>query len=271
MEYSPPKAYPEGPIKNQKPEDVNSELPSRDLSGKRLTLVNCYITEVLAFPRSLAVFRRGTFSWNATCWLDQFPIPQLAMRKIADHCNNKLPHELQICEFKGSSMSNEQLSDAPNIRLLVVFPHMTKSFDSEEMQTSWTNDIVIPSIFHHVCSNIRQYIPTNYKLLRLNSEAKRVELGLDVGDTPLCFNFRSDNLDGIWAEIVSKTQQDGFEQFRGAFLVALGQWHPTATLNESVEGAWKSLTNQWDWEMDMDYIPADTLEVRMESQFGLSG
>jgi hypothetical protein len=192
------------------------------------------------------------------------------MRKIADHCNNKAPHKLQICEFRGSPSSNEVFSDAPDIRLLVVFPHM-KSFQSEDMQRTWTNNIVIPSVFRHVDSSIAQYAPTSYESLRLNSQAKRNELGLDVGDTPSCFTFQSDNLQDIWEDIVRKTQQDGFEEFRGAFLVAFGQWHPTVTWNKSMEGAWKSLTGKWDWEMDMDYIPAETLEVRMESQFGLSG
>jgi hypothetical protein len=60
---------------------------------------------------------------------------------------------------------------------------------------------------------------------------------------------------------VSKTQQDGFEEFRSAFLVALSQWHPTFTLNKSIEGAWKTLAKGWDWEIDIDYVPADTLEV----------
>jgi hypothetical protein len=270
MERSPPsQAHVKGPIEDPKPQNVNSESPNRNLAGWSLTLGNCYITEVLAFPRSLAVFRQGIFSWNATCWLG-FPIPQLAMRKISDHCNNKQPHELQICEFRGSLASNEDYSHAPDIRLLVVFPHM-KSFKSKDVQRVWTDDIVLPSIYRHLGSNVTQYMPGSYKSLRLNSQAERVELGRDVGDTPRCISFCSDNLEGIWADIVSKTQQDGFEEFRGAFLVALGQWHPTSTLNKSIEGAWKTLARRWDWEIDMDYVPADTLEVRMESQFGLSG
>jgi hypothetical protein len=45
MEYSPPsQAHPEGPIKNQKPQNVNSESRNRNLSGQSLTLTNCYIT-----------------------------------------------------------------------------------------------------------------------------------------------------------------------------------------------------------------------------------
>lgn len=121
-------------------------------------------------------------------------------------------------------------------------------------------------------SSVRQYLPANYELLRLNSQAKRIELGLGVADTPLCVAFRSDNLQGVWADIVSKTQQKGFEEFRGAFLVALGQWHPTATLDKSMEGAWKSLVSRWwDLEMDMNYIPVETFEVRVESQYSLSG
>ena len=237
-----------------------------------LTLDNCYITEVVAFPRSLAVFRSGIFYWNATCWLERFPIPQLAMRKIADHCNTTTLRKGQICEFKGSPISHhEEFSHAPDIRLLVVFPHMNQSFDSEEVQRIWTDDIVVPSVSRHVDSSVGRHLSATYKLLRLYSQAKRTELGLGVNDTPLCVGFQSDNLQGVWADIVSKTQQKGFEEFRGAFLVALGQWSPTFTLDKSLEGAWESLLRRWDMEMDMSYIPVETFEVRVESQYGLSG
>lgn len=221
MEPSPPpKAYTERA--NQKSPKVDSELPNDKLSADCLTLDNCYITEVLAFPRSLAVFRRGIFYWNATCWLHRFPIPQLAMRKIADHCNTTMLHEGQICEFKGSPISNEGLSHAPDIRLLVVFPHMKKPFDNEEVQRIWTSDIVIPSVSRHVDSSVRQYLPANYELLRLNSQAKRIELGLEVGDAPLCVAFRSDNLQGVWADIVSKTKKRGLKSSAVPFSLPLG-------------------------------------------------
>ena len=158
---------------------VDSELPAASLSTFRLTLDNCYVTEVLAFPSSLAVFRHGILRWNATCWLDQFSIPQLAMRKIADHCKTPTLHKGQICEFKGSQWSDERTYSVPDIRLLVVFPHMKKSFHSEEVtkegskevQRIWTDKIVLPSIYRHVYSSVRQHLPTSYKLLRLNSEA----------------------------------------------------------------------------------------------------
>ena len=193
------------------------------------------------------------------------------MRKIADQCNTKTLHQGQICEFKGSPGSNEEFSHAPDIRLLVVFLHMNQSFDSEEVQRIWTNDIVIPSISRHVDSIDARYLPANYELLQLNNQAKRTELGLDVADTPLCVVFRPDNLQAVWADILSKTQQKGFEDFRGAFLVALGQWQPGVTIDISLEGAWKSLLGRWDWEMDMSYIPAETFKVRVESQYGLRG
>ncbi len=152
---------------------------------------------MLAFPRSLAVFRNGLFHWNATCWLDQFSIPQLVMRKIAGHFDTISLHEGQICEFRGSRMSNEEFSAAPSIRLLVVFPHMNKSFGSEEIQRIWTDDIVIPSVCRHVRSNERQHLPSSYKLLRPNSQVRRTELGLGVGGAPLCVAFRPDNLEAL--------------------------------------------------------------------------
>lgn len=67
----------------------------------------------------------------------------------------------------------------------------------------------------------QQYLPTSYKLLRLNSQAKREELGLDVGDEPLCVSFGSDSLESLWADIVRKTKEDGLEEFSDAFLVAV--------------------------------------------------
>jgi hypothetical protein len=263
-----PQAHLQGP--NQKLQKTDSELSLSKLSGSSLALTNCYVTEVLAFPRSLAVFRDDLLHWNATCWLERFPIPQLAMRKVADHCKTSALHKGQICEFKGSQGSNEEFSDPPGIRLLVVFPHMKKSFDSEEVQRRWTDEIVIPSINRHVGVSTRQYLPLSYQLLQLNSRVKRNELGLDVGDTPLCVSFRSESLEGTWADIMSKTQENRFEEFSGAFLVALGQWHPTYTIGKSTEAAWSSLVAQWDREMDMTYIPAETFEVRMESQFRLA-
>lgn len=131
---------------DRKRQNANSELVTGELSASRLTLDNCYITEVLAFPRSLAVLRSEILHWNATCWLDRFSIPQLTIGKIANYCNTPTLHEWQICEFKGSQMSNEMCSDVPDIRLLVVFPHMKKSFDSEEVQRLWTDKIVLPSV-----------------------------------------------------------------------------------------------------------------------------
>jgi hypothetical protein len=90
-------------------------------------------------------------------------------------------------------------------------------------------------------------------------------MGVKVRGMPVCFAFRSDNFDGIWADIVAKTQQEGFEAFRGAFLVALGEWGPLSTIDESMEGTLDRLTRQWDWEIDMNYIPTETFEVRMVS------
>ncbi|KFY02731.1 hypothetical protein V490_00409 [Pseudogymnoascus sp. VKM F-3557] len=71
MELSPnpfSRAHLEG--LDRKRQKVNSGLPTGELSASRLTLANCYVTEVLAFPRSLAVLRREVLHWNATCWLD---------------------------------------------------------------------------------------------------------------------------------------------------------------------------------------------------------
>ncbi|KFZ04511.1 hypothetical protein V502_10096, partial [Pseudogymnoascus sp. VKM F-4520 (FW-2644)] len=96
---------------------------------------------------------------------------------------------------------------------------------------------------HHACrqqstivshSSTQQRLPPSYGLLRLNSEVNKVELGLKIGDTPLCVSFWSDSLEGVWADIVRKPKK---------ILVVLGQWHPTATINKSVEGSWTSFVD----------------------------
>ena len=107
-----------------------------------------------------------------------------------------------------------------HLDLDVVVPMMP---NSEEVQRIWTDDIVLPSVYRHVGSSTQQHLPTSYRLLRLNSGVNKVELGLKIGDTPLCVSFRSDSLEGVWADIVRKTKENGFEEFSDTFLVALGQ------------------------------------------------
>lgn len=68
----------------------------RSLSRTSLTLSHSYITEVLAFPRSLAVLSKGILPWNASCWLHQLSIPDLALTKIANHCQKRV-RDIQIC------------------------------------------------------------------------------------------------------------------------------------------------------------------------------
>jgi hypothetical protein len=167
-------------------------------------------------------------------------------------------------------MSDEHSSFAPDFRLLVVFPNM-KHFGNEEVQKIWTDDIVLPSMFRCIPSTKPNYIPRSYEMLRLNSQVQRVELGLDVGDALECVLIYSDNLHQIWEDIEIKTQRPGFEQFRGAFVVAFGKWDPPSTLSHSMEGAWKSATDGfWGREIDTNYIPTETWEVRIQTQFGAS-
>jgi hypothetical protein len=143
----------------------------------------------------------------------------------------------------------------------VVFPRVKKSVYDGEVQRIWTDDIVLPSIKRHL-SYSSDY-PSSYLMPRLNSQA--------AGNTPAFYYLQQLQLKRIWADIVEKTQQEEFQEFRGAFLVALGQWEPALTRGKSIEGTWKSLTCVWNLGMDMEYIPAETLEVLMESEFSLSG
>jgi hypothetical protein len=147
-------------------------------------------------------------------------------------------------------------SSASNIRLLVVFPHMKKSVYDGEVQRIWTDDIVLLSIKRHVLCG--SDYPSSYLMLRLNSQA--------IGNIPASYYLQRPQLKHIWADIVEKTQQEEFQEFRGAFLVvALGQREPALTRGKSIEGTWKSLTCVWDLEMDMEYIPTETWEVLMEA------
>jgi hypothetical protein len=139
---------------------------------------------------------------------------------------------------------------------------------SKELQASWTDEILIPLIDRCVDPTMRQHIPRSYKTLRSNSK---------VGDwegpsrhAPRCVSLRPHSLDQLWKDIVKKTEKEGFEEFSGAFLVAIGKWGPTFTCTESVEATFKEVSRFWDMEMDMSFVPVDTFEMRMETEFRLS-
>ena len=95
----------------------------------------------------------------------------------------------------------------------------------------------------------------NYKVIRINSKAKRIELEAigyddsDVEDIPYNCSFRLENLDGIWTDVLSKIEEGSYSEFRGAFLVILGTFHPLYTISTAPEMAWKELADRWDFYM----------------------
>ncbi|KFY20586.1 hypothetical protein V491_03602 [Pseudogymnoascus sp. VKM F-3775] len=72
------------------------------------------------------------------------------------------------------------------------------------------------------------------------------------GVTHNCELF-SDVPDEMERHIVRKTKENGFEEFPDTFLVALWQWHPTATINKSVEGSWTLFVDTW-WGVEMEWV-----------------
>ena len=163
---------------------------------------------------------------------------QRPLRKISDHCRDhhgiknpppreEIPimlREEQILDFQGSPSSSEYAMAIPDIRILVVFPHMKAPFQSEEVRRMWTDDIVVPSILPYVHHRAQRKLRmTRYEILRLASEPEQeFKMGVKVRGTPVCFAFKSDNFDGIWADIVAKTQQEEFEAFEVLFSLRFG-------------------------------------------------
>lgn len=113
--------------------------------------------------------------------------PKKTMCGVADYCKTPTLHRRQIYEFKASSRNHGYASTIPDIRLLVVFPHMIWSFHNKEVsdedsekdsengivevskmaQKIWTDDILLPSIYRHMRTVDLKYLPASYELLQL--------------------------------------------------------------------------------------------------------
>jgi hypothetical protein len=79
----------------------------------------------------------------------------------------------------------------------------------------------------------------------------------------------------IWQDIVDKTKEKELKEFSGAVLVAISEWgydkqhSETATISESEEGTLKRLAMLFEREMDMNFVPLETLEITMTKKFGV--
>jgi hypothetical protein len=91
----------------------------------------------------------------------------------------------------------------------------------------------------------------------------------EVGDTPSCY-IRAEYLQDIWNNTVSKNHESGFEEFRYVFSNCAWVVAPTATVSSSpARKRSEEIEEIWEWQIDMDYIPREALELRTESQSAL--
>jgi hypothetical protein len=175
---------------DKKRQKMDSENPLVELADFQPKLQHCFVTSVLAFPTSLAVFRGGAFHWNATCWLDQFYIEPDMLNKITFHPNHgTFPRESMLLTDKIVEITPSTINRTKRLkRLLVFLPHMTKGFHSTKesinIQRIWIDEIFLPWLYRNSDSRMCQYYPRSYGSLPLNAGVERIEVMRDVGDMP---------------------------------------------------------------------------------------
>jgi hypothetical protein len=240
-----------------------SRLPFRE---RKIQLGTSYVQQVLAFPTNAACFRR--FFWHATCWLEPVTIGTLPIH-IYNRIRSQVRPDLgfggplvQLYEFGGPQRYHEADGVAwpRDERLLLVFPYLEEDILEEARLQKWMEQVVIPAIFESLsAATLPHFHHTSMRLIRLNSQAARVEGMKDVPDTQLDFYLQPEELELAWQEIQTHSERAGFEVFRGVRPVILGQYSPLRFHGGSPHAAFQELMQEWDHTMRMEYIPHDGL------------
>ena len=98
-------------------------------------------------------------------------------------------------------------------------------------------------------------------MIRLNSQAARVEGLREVPDLPMDFYLQPEQLECAWKEIQRKSGTAGFEEFEGVCPVILANYSPLRFYERSPEEAFQKLLREWNVRAKMEYIPRDGFYV----------
>jgi hypothetical protein len=231
----------------------------------KLKLFRSYVQQVLAFPTTPVCFRH--FYWHATCWLGSPKVGDLP-NHIYNKIRSKVRPDLrpwcgplvQLYEFGGPQPYHDPYGSPPSrdVRLLLVFPYLKEDIFEKAILRKWMDKVVIPAIETSLPTDVLQYFNHHsVKMIRLNSQAARVEGMRDVPDTYLDIYLRPHYLQSIWEEICRKTKTPEFEEFRGVSPVIFADLSPSVSYDVSPQEAFQKLLKRWSHNVDMQHIPRD--------------
>ena len=193
-----------------------------------------YGPSVMAYPSSLEVFDvgLGIWHWNASCWLSYRQLDTVETNQIIFHIQKHLGCDWttarEYCMLQLGTDTNP--GHAPTFSTFMVFPRAEKSNAyhggfgkcTEELMRKWTDEVMIPSV-DGVFRGDRSRIAgaTSHELIKLNSQAARVEGLRNVPDTPITVQVRCEELKALCDNIVRIAAEKRLTEFQDMFLVVV--------------------------------------------------
>lgn len=249
-------------------ESIVSTMSSPPFHDWNLQLGTSYVRQALAFPTTPACL--NGFHWNATPWIQPVTIETLPV-----HIYNRIRSQVrpdikfggplpQLYEFGADGRYGNPIPR--EVRLLLVFPYLEDEFFEEARLRKWMDRVVIPAISQSIPGSTYQYFRhSSVEMIRLNSQAARVEGMRDVPDTELDFRLQPEELESAWKEIQCKSETPGFEEFRGVRPVIWANYYPLNIYGNSPEAAFQQFLKSWNSIMRMQHIPRDSFYIEFDT------
>jgi hypothetical protein len=221
---------------------------------------SCTISELIAFPTSLAALKRG-IKWNASCWTAKQRLNEFEQRQIGLYAfrgQQRTPH-IEWCQF--ATDINETIS------MLIIFPELKTSFRSPEIMERWTDKVVLPA-FRAVGASDGT-LTSSFKVIQMTAEAEREQTLNDYApDTTMTQvlskkgGISPHDMHTMWAHIQENANRTSFfDGFKNLFLVAVFRQPDRSLRSLPMDEAWRSVTAVWDAIIDMNFVPPDSVRA----------
>jgi hypothetical protein len=169
---------------------------------------------------------------------------------------------LQLYEFGGPRRYHEPdgLHPTPHEeQLLLVFPYLEENILEKARLGKWMKQVILAIRGSLSAGRLQYFHHSSMRMIRLNSQAARVEGMRKVPDTPLDFYLQPERLESAWKEILRQCEKDGFVEFRGCPVI-WGQYSPMRYHGASAQ-AFQRLVQGWRGSMRMEWNPREGLYV----------
>jgi hypothetical protein len=199
---------------------------------------SCTISELIAFPSSLAALKHG-IKWNASCWvanqrLNDFEQEQIGLHAYRGH--QRTPH-IEWCQFA------TDVNDT--ITLLIVFPELKTSFRNPEIMQRWTDTVVLPAF--RTVGIADSTLTSNFKIVQMTAEAEREQTLNDYApDTTLTEvlskkgGLMAQDMHSLWVTIQENANKTVFfDGFKNIFLVVVCRSFGSSPQALSVDEGWR--------------------------------